>query len=335
MNDVKDKLSDLLLTPAAWLGSLLSGFMATLLFVGVVFFIQEPDNIDVAKHQRDSKGLLGYTTAATVEDMLGTLLDKPFGYVSNDILPPFILLDDIPSWEQGVIVQLQNITLAMQRDFSRPGNQTKEDPDLTAAKTLLNNDTKKWIATDYQTKLSKARAAMNSYKTRLQNDNPRDGQFTSKSTSLKFWLGLVDKNLGDLSTQLGANRGQIQVNSNLAGEKGQVAWAESYEVLAQTPWSEIDNVYWNARGQTWALLAAFMAIRTDFDVTLQDKSATSIVDQVIRTLHYALRPIDSPYVFNGSRQSYGFTPNYSSQLSSDINAANNGVRELLNLLDKG
>lgn len=84
-----------------------------------------------------------------------------------------------------------------------------------------------------------------------------------------------------------------------------------------------------------SLLSGFMAIRTDFDVTLQDKSATSIVDQVIRTLHYALRPIVSPYVFNGSRQSHGLTPNYTSQLSSDINAANNGVRELLNLLDKG
>ncbi|MEF1335335.1 DUF2333 family protein, partial [Vibrio rotiferianus] len=208
-------------------------------------------------------------------------------------------------------------------------------PDLEATQNLLRNETTKWIATDYQKKLSKAEKAMHSYKTRLMNDNPRDGQFVSKSTSLVFWLKLVDKNLGDLATSLGASRGEVQVNTALAGDTGKVAWKDSYEFIAETPWLKIDDVYWESRGQVWALLAIFKAIRADFDVTLDKKSAGPIVDQIIRALTYALRPIDSPYVFNGSKESYGYTPNYSQQLSSDITRADNGVRELITLLENG
>ncbi|EPR7483879.1 TPA: DUF2333 family protein [Vibrio parahaemolyticus] len=52
-------------------------------------------------------------------------------------------------------------------------------------------------------------------------------------------------------------------------------------------------------------------------------------------LYYALQPTYSPYVFNGSRNGYGYTPNHSLRLSSDITRATNGIRDLINLLNKG
>ncbi|ELA8176619.1 DUF2333 family protein [Vibrio alginolyticus] len=336
MNKFKDWCTDIFDDIGVFV---ISGFgivVGTLLFVAVAYFIQEPSNVDVGKHQRDSNGVLGYTLAATTEEMIGTLLDKPLGYVSNDIAPPWILLDDITNWEQGVITQLQYLTLSFYQDFSRPsGSQSLEDPDLKVVQGKLRNETGRWIATDYQTHLRNSQNAMNSYIKRLLNDDPRDGQFTSKATSLHFWLNQVHKSLGDLSQKLSASRGDIKVDTALAGEKGDVAWAGSYKTIIQTPYLEVDDVYWNARGQAWALLAAFKAIRTDFAVTLEDKSAAPLVDQIILSLEFVLRPVESPYIFNGSKHSYGYTPNYSQLINSDLTRASNTIGELLSLLSNG
>ena len=39
----------------------------------------------------------------TLKTVAGTLLNKPGGYLSNDRFPPGVLLDNIPSWEYGVL----------------------------------------------------------------------------------------------------------------------------------------------------------------------------------------------------------------------------------------
>ena len=45
----------------------------------------------------------GFATTTAVIRVTNTLTDKRGGYMSNDILPPTSLLDNIPAWEFGVI----------------------------------------------------------------------------------------------------------------------------------------------------------------------------------------------------------------------------------------
>lgn len=332
LENLKEKLEDTLLGGATVIASTV---VASAIWFGTVYVVQEPDNLNVAEIQHESNGLLGYTTTRTMEEMIEVLLDQPLGYVSNDIVPPFIFLDDRPNWELGVVRELRNISLAMQDEFSRP-TSSKPDPDLIKVQNLLRNDHDKWIATDFQTRLTDALEALQSYRTRLMNDNPRDGQFTSKSIALTYWLRIIDKELDGITQKLSASRGELQTNKSTVGDSGaQVAWADSYVLVAETPWLEIDDVFWESRGHAWALLALFKAIRVDFASTLEDKQAAPIVDQTIRELSYALQPVDFPYVFNGSKKSYGMTPNYSIKLSSDITRASKGITNLITLLDNG
>jgi len=50
---------------------------------------------------------------------------KPGGYLTNDKLPPGLYLDNIPSWEKGVMTQLKDLSRVIRNDYSRNHARTK------------------------------------------------------------------------------------------------------------------------------------------------------------------------------------------------------------------
>ncbi|MDC1425260.1 DUF2333 family protein [Oceanospirillaceae bacterium] len=73
------------------------------------------------------------TGAATTKALLyvaNTMLNKPGGYLSNDVSLPGVWMDNIPNWEYGVLIQVRDLSRAMRKDFSRSQSQSTEDPDL-------------------------------------------------------------------------------------------------------------------------------------------------------------------------------------------------------------
>ena len=92
-----------------------------------------------------------YTTSSLIE-AVETMLNKRGGYLSNDIMPPSLWLDNIPNWEFGVLVQVRDLARSMRNDFSRSQSQSSEDVDLIVAEPQFNFDSKSWIfpATYYQ-----------------------------------------------------------------------------------------------------------------------------------------------------------------------------------------
>ncbi|MGK0372731.1 MAG: hypothetical protein ACJAW1_002995, partial [Glaciecola sp.] len=67
----------------------------------------EPNVFDVdaqAKQQAQTNNqtvVTGYTTTNALIGVLENMLDKPGGYLYNDMMPPGIVMDNIPSWEFG------------------------------------------------------------------------------------------------------------------------------------------------------------------------------------------------------------------------------------------
>ena len=59
----------------------------------------------------------GYTTTATFVRIGETLLDKRGGYLSNDIFPPGVWMDNIPEWEFGVLMLLRDTARVYRNDF--------------------------------------------------------------------------------------------------------------------------------------------------------------------------------------------------------------------------
>jgi hypothetical protein len=101
----------------------------------------------------------------------------------------------------------------------------------------------------------------------------------------------------------------------------------------KTPWNQIDDVFYESRGYSWALLEQLKAIQVDFAPILQRKNATVSLKQVIRELEESQKPVRSPMILNGSP--FGFFANHSLVMANYVSRANAAVIDLKSLLDRG
>jgi hypothetical protein len=288
------------------------------------------NNVD-ATEQRLTTG--SYTTSAIIHAM-ETLLDKPGGYLSNDVTPPSIFLDNISNWEFGVLVQVRDLSQAMRQEFSRSQSQSTEDKDLIIAEPQFNFDSSSWILPATEGEYREGINALYRYLTRLQNPANPDAQFYARADNLRDWLDQAEKRLGSMSQRLSASVGQTRFNTDLAGDSEAVQSTEtSGQIAVKTPWSEIDDVFYEARGAAWALMHFMKAIEQDFEPILVKKNALVSLRQIIRELEATQEPLWSPMIMNGS--GFGLFANHSLVMASYISRANAAMIDLKNLMQQG
>ena len=304
------------------------------------YWSQEPDLFPVQQNaqlaaERDGKQMVpGFTTVETLKTVAGTLLNKPGGYLSNDRFPPGVFLDNIPSWEYGVLVQVRDLTRGLRKDFARSQSQSAEDADLAKAEPRFNFDNKSWMLPSSESEYQEGINSLSRYQARLSDPNQKNALFYARADNLNNWLGDVGTRLGSLSQRLSASVGRVKLNSTLKTESlqpGQVPVVD--EEVVETPWMQIDNVFYEARGQAWALSHLLRAIEVDFADVLAKKNATVSVRQIIRELEAAQEPVWSPMILNGS--GYGMLANHSLVMANYISRANAAVMDLRQLLSQG
>lgn len=271
----------------------------------------------------------GYVTTNTLITIASTLLDKSGGYLSNDIIPPSIFMDDMPNWEFGVLQQVREFTKVLRNDISRSKTQSLEDPDLAKAEPKFNADNQSWFWSASETEYRAGIQLLTHYLRRLADPQNNTAQFLTRTDNLRDWLEVVVKRLGGLSQQLSASVGQSRMNTDLAGEINQ-ANSPHAELWVKTPWSKIDEVFYQARGTCWALIHLLQAIEIDFKDVLEKRNAIVMLQQIIRELEMTQATVWSPVILNGS--GFGLLANHSLVLSSYISRANIGIIELYNLL---
>ncbi len=304
------------------------------------YWSEEPGSFDVvataaerAPETRASIVTGSYTTSSIIVAM-ETLLNKRGGYLSNDILPPSIFLDNIPNWEFGVLVQIRDIARAMRNDFSRSQSQSTEDTDLIIAEPQFNFDNSSWLLPTTEGEYQDGVDALYGYLNRLQNPGNPEAQFYARADNLKDWLSQVSKRLGSLSQRLSASVGQTRFNTDLAGDaEAEQSTETSNQFAVKTPWSEIDDVFYETRGAAWALIHFLKAIEQDFESVLQKKNALVSLRQIIRELEGTQDELWSPMIMNGS--GFGMFANHSLVMASYISRANSAVIDLRNLLEQG
>jgi hypothetical protein len=276
----------------------------------------------------------GYTTTTTLIETVNVLLNKRGGYMSNDILPPWVFLDNVPNWEFGVLTQVRDLSRAMRNDFSRSQTQSTEDPDLAVAEPLFHYDSERWFPPDTEGRYRKAVKATERYLTRLSSPASPDAQFYARADNLADWLAIVEKRLGSLSQRLSASVGQVRLNTDLSGDPGARQSTASPELqMIKTPWMQIDDVFYESRGHTWALVHFLKAMEVDFEDVLRKKNALISFRQIIRELEATQEPLHSPMVLNGSQ--FGLFANHSLMLANYIARANAAIIDLRNLLQQG
>ena len=291
-------------------------------------------NAQSAAEKEGKQMVLGYTTVETLKTVVGTLLNKPGGYISNDRFPPGLWMDNMPSWEYGVLVQVRDLTRALRKDFARSQSQSAEDADLAKAEPRFNFDNKSWVLPSSESEYQEGINSLNRYEARLSDPNQRGALFYSRADNLNNWLGDVATRLGSLSQRLSASVGRVKLNTALKTEAlapGEVPQVD--EEVVETPWMQIDNVFYEARGQAWALSHLLRAIEVDFADVLAKKNATVSVRQIIRELEASQEPVWSPMILNGS--GFGVLANHSLVMANYISRANAAVIDLRQLLNQG
>jgi hypothetical protein len=310
------------------------GILFLFLVVLGMYWSPMPKVFWVNEYADDQKSVVGYSTTNTVIRVAETLLDKRGGYISNDMFPPGLWLDNMPNWEKGVVTQVRDLSRAIRNDFSRSQSQSKEDPDVVEAVEKFFSESHSWLFPPTERRYREGAAALYRYQDRLTGAAQPEAQFYARADNLREWLAEVEKRLGSMSRRLGNSVASSVINEELAGDPSAEAARQQPDVIdVRTPWLEIDDVFFEARGTAWALLHFFRAVEFDFSQVLADKNAEASVRQIIRELEASLEPMRWPVVLNGG--GYGLTANHSLVMANYLARANAAVINLRELLDQG
>lgn len=334
-----DKLPSTLRSHWFWRG------IATLIGVYVIVVLSmmwwwsyEPAQFDVVKlaqqraaaHQQ--KLVTGSVVTSTLMGCAETLLDKRGGYFSNDKFPPGVLMDDVPNWEFGVLTATRDLARELRNKFSRSQSQSEEDVDLKEADPLFSSPNDRWLLPSSEGQYRKAIAHVDGYFVRLGKNDPDGAQFYARADNLADYLDLVSNRLGSLSQRLSASVGQLRLQGDAPVDASQPPPAKGKQIV-KTPWMQVDDIFYESRGYSWALLEQLKAVQVDFAPILARKNATVSLEQVIRELEESQKPVRSPIILNGSP--FGFFANHSLVMANYVSRANAAVIDLKNLLNRG
>jgi len=327
---------------------ILWGFGVFLLIVSVVLFIlgawwgSEPGQFNIqdealkrAEETHSTENMpVGYVYANTLAHIAEVLMHKSGGYITNDVAPPGVFLDNISNWEYGALVMLRDATSALRNHFARDQSQSAEDPDLAIGEPYFYYENDSWALPSTEAEYQKGVESLHRYMERLQKyGGPvKKAQFYSRADNLWQYTEVVIKRLGGLSTRLTANSSSANLGPGLSDLEREAAEQQGTPI-AKVTWLEIDDVFYEARGASWALLHILRAIKHDFADILLDKRAMRTVDIMIKAMENALQPITSPMILDGS--GYGIFANYSLTMANYIARANAAALDLRDIMNRG
>lgn len=311
---------------------------ALIIFIGYIISVWWSVEPDVLSHQelKSEVGseVVGYATTTSLVLTMEKLLDKSGGWLSNDVMPPSVFMDNMPAFEFGALEQARDMALIMRKEFSRSQSQSAADKDLLAAHSKLNIEHTSWLVPSAEGEYRDAIKLLKVYRAKISDPANQDAQFYARADNLNEWLKEVQKRLGSMSQRLSASVGQERLNTDLAGDsEASQSTPNNASMQIKTSWWKIDDVFYETRGATWALLNFMKAIEVDFADVLKKKNAEVSLQQIIRELEETQQPVWSPIILNGS--GFGVVANHSLVMANYISRANAAVIDLTNLLTKG
>ncbi|MCY3857364.1 MAG: DUF2333 family protein [Gammaproteobacteria bacterium] len=321
------------------IGGVVGAYLLAMLFL-TWWWDKEPSQFDVLEvaasraEMNSVEPVIGYTFAHTNRELAATMLQKRGGFLSNDVFPPGVWMDNIPAWEFGVLLMVRDTARSLRVDLARTQSQSNEEPNLAEAEGKFFYDNSSWIFPASEDEYKAGIEYLEQYLASIANPNNPEAQFYPRADNLQRWLGGVSARLGDISQRLSESVGKRQRDLATFGERNpdQSTPAPSNRET-KTPWTQIDDVFYEARGQAWALLHLLKAVEHDFRPVLDDKNALPMLQQIIRDLEATQETVWSPVILNGG--GFGFLANHSLVMASYISRVNAAIIEIQQLLEQG
>jgi hypothetical protein len=200
------------------------GVILLLMFVIGFWASREPKIFWVNHSAEQETAVVGYSTVDTLIRVSETLLGKNAGYLTNDKLPPFVFLDNIPSWELGVVNQMRDLGRVMRDDYTRSQSQSKEDPDVAEGAPKFFYDNNSWIFPTTESEYREGIKAFIRYRDRLVAGDA-DTVFYARADNLREWLSQVEKRLGSLTRRLGNSVAKIRSTFERRGGRPTISFS--------------------------------------------------------------------------------------------------------------
>ncbi|NWN81594.1 MAG: DUF2333 family protein [Halomonas sp.] len=251
----------------------------------------------------------GAVTVATLASIVETLYDKPGGYLRNDRLPPGLWLDNMPSWERGVLDQAKDLARAL------PSMNPSEVELLEEAVRGLSGDGLDWHRPATETHLAAAVAALDQ---QLMALGGMQAEGFVPGAGLRRWLADVGVRLDDLLLQLASSAGGHKLLRELA--------IDSEALPESPPWYRVDDVFFEARGTGWALVQMLEGVQRDQHDILEAAGVVEPWERLRAELAMTQRRLWSPVVMSGS----GFGPfaNHTLVMALHVSRARDLVEEI-------
>ena len=282
-----------------WKPVLVLAGLYLLVSVGLgIWWSQPPAPFDVEQATLERRGEAAYlpgargtVTVATLATTVATLLEKPGGYLRNDIAPPGLWLDNMPNWELGV--------LASSRDLARalPQMAGGDNANLEVAREALMGDDRDWFYPATEQRLEQALEALDRQLSALNDEE----EGFAPGQGLAAWMESLVARLDDLALRLAASVGSHETLIELAVD------AES--LPPRTPWHRVDDIFFEARGTGWALSQLLEGVQRDQADVLREADVVAEWERLLAELAVTQRRLWSPVVLNGS--GFGVFANHS------------------------
>ncbi|WP_046080177.1 DUF2333 family protein [Halomonas sp. HG01] len=251
----------------------------------------------------------GMAVVGGLSGLVGTLLDKPGGYLRNDLAPPGVWLDNMPAWELGVLGQARWMSQSL------PTIAGGDAAALDAARTALEGDADDWFYPSTERRLEQARAALDGYRQTLGGGQ---AAFAADGQGIAAWLNGVSRGLDDMGRRLSASVGSPEALAGLD--------LDTEGLPTETPWYRLDNVFFEARGQAWALHRLLVAMHRDQAERIEAAGLTMRWEALLAELELSQRRLWSPVILNGS--GFGLFANHSLVMAHHVLRARDLSREL-------
>ncbi|SFT76869.1 DUF2333 family protein [Halomonas saccharevitans] len=296
--------------------TLLVLYLAVCVGLGI-WWSRAPAVFDVEQAVIDQRGTTAQTpasrgavTTASLMTLVETLLEKPGGYLRNDIAPPGVWLDNMPAWEFGVLTQARRLSVAL------PAMEQAAMPALEDVRERLAGDSGDWLYPSTERRLTQALEALDGYLQALDRDG--EAAFGARGQGLAAWLETVTRSLDDLGLRLSASIGPRAELRDLD--------IDAEALPARTAWYRVDDVFFEARGQAWALIHLLRAVQRDQADVLAAAGLTSHWEALVAELELSQRRLWSPLVLNGS--GFGLFANHSLVMANHMIRARDLSRAL-------
>ncbi|MGC3871913.1 DUF2333 family protein [Halomonas sp. GXIMD04776] len=269
-----------------------------------IWWSQRPDNFDVThavleqRQHPTAPAPRGTVMTATLATTIETLLDKPGGYLRNDKLLPGVWLDNMPSWEYGVLTQARLLTQTL------PAFGAGDTSLLSDASDALDSDSRDWLYPGAEKHYRRALTTLHGYLSSFTNQGMTG--FADNGGPLAQWLRKTGQRLDGITERLSASIDDPEALRKLGVNESALP--------EDTPWLRIDDTFFTARGETWALLHYLQAVKHDYADIVAKADGNETLDRVIAELKLAQRRLWSPMVLNG--KGFGMFANHSLLLAN-------------------